>query len=87
MPTKNDLDFTYTTIDEIFRLSMGENADYSGAMFNADFSMSVEEAQKNKHTFIADSLGIKNGTRVLDLSCGGGPVLTCIKHRGANGTG
>jgi len=87
MATKNDLDFTYTTIDKIFRLSMGEMADYSGAMFNADFSMSLEEAQKNKHKFIADSLGIKNGSRVLDMACGWGPFLKYIKERGAIGTG
>lgn len=64
MASKNDLDFTYTTIDKIFRLSVGEMGDYSGAMFNADFSMTLEEAQKKKHTFIGDSLGIKNNTRV-----------------------
>jgi len=87
MATKNDLDFTYTTIDEIFRLSVGETGDYSGAMFNADFSMTLEEAQKKKHTFIADSLHIKNNTRVLDMGCGWGPFLQFIKGRGANGTG
>lgn len=27
MAGKNDLDFTYTTIDKIFRLSMGETGD------------------------------------------------------------
>ena len=47
MANKNDLDFTYTKIDEIFRLSVGEMADYSGSMFNGDFSMSIEDAQKN----------------------------------------
>lgn len=87
MATKNDLDFTYTTIDEIFRLSMGESADYSGAMFNADFSMTVEEAQKNKHKFIADSLGVTKGTRLLDMACGWGPFLSYIKGRGADGMG
>jgi cyclopropane-fatty-acyl-phospholipid synthase len=87
MATKNDLDFTYTTIDKIFRLSMGESADYSGAMFNGDFSMTLEEAQKNKHKFIADSLGIKNGTKVLDMACGWGPFLNYIKGRGAKGIG
>ncbi|MEP6928279.1 MAG: class I SAM-dependent methyltransferase [Ginsengibacter sp.] len=87
MATKNDLDFTYTTIDEIFRLSMGEMADYSGAMYNGDFSMSLEEAQKNKHKFIADSLGIKNRSKVLDMACGWGPFLKYIKGRGAMGTG
>ena len=87
MASKNDLDFTYTTIDEIFRLSVGETGDYSGAMFNADFSMTLEEAQRKKHTFIADSLDIKNNTRVLDMGCGWGPFLQFIKCRGANGTG
>ena len=87
MATKNDLDYTYTTIDEIFRLSVGETGDYSGAMFNADFSMTLEEAQKKKHTFIADSLDIKNNTRVLDMGCGWGPFLQFIKGRGAYGTG
>ncbi len=63
MASKNDLDFTYTTIDEIFRLSVGEMADYSGAKFDGDFSMTLEEAQKKKHAFIADSLGIKNNIK------------------------
>lgn len=87
MATKNDLDFTYTTIDEIFRLSIGETADYSGAKFDGDFSMSLEEAQQNKHKFIADSLGIKENTKVLDMACGWGPFLNYIKQRGANGIG
>jgi cyclopropane-fatty-acyl-phospholipid synthase len=87
MATKNDLDYTYTTIDEIFRLSVGETGDYSGAMFNADFSLTLEEAQKKKHTFIAESLDIKNNTRVLDMGCGWGPFLQFIKGRGANGCG
>jgi cyclopropane-fatty-acyl-phospholipid synthase len=87
MATKNDLDFTYTTIDEIFRLSIGEMADYSGAMFNGDFSMTLEEAQQNKHKFIADSLGIGNGVKSLDMACGWGPFLRYIKGRGAAGTG
>ena len=39
MATKQDLDFTYSTIDKIFRLSFGEMADYSGAKFDGDFSV------------------------------------------------
>ncbi len=62
-------------------------ADYSGAMFNGDFSISLEEAQKNKHKFIADNLGIKNSSRVLDMACGWGPFLKYIKEQGANGIG
>ena len=66
MADKKDLDFTYTTIDKLFRLSLGESADYSGAKYDGDFSMSLEEAQRAKHRFIADSLRIGKGSRVLD---------------------
>ena len=87
MASKKDLDFTYTTIDKLFRLSVGEMGDYSGAMFNGDFSLTLEEAQKQKHHFIAESLGIKNNTRVLDMGCGWGPFLQYIKSLGAKGRG
>ena len=88
MANKQDLDFTYTTIDEIFRLSMGETGDYSGAKYDGDFSMTLEEAQKAKHKFIADSLNIGVETKVLDMACGWGPFLTYItKERGAEGIG
>jgi cyclopropane-fatty-acyl-phospholipid synthase len=87
MANKQDLDFTYTTIDKIFRLSIGETADYSGARFGGDFSLSLEEAQKRKHEFIAESLNIKKGTRVLDMACGWGPFLSHLKKIGANAMG
>jgi cyclopropane-fatty-acyl-phospholipid synthase len=87
MATKQDLDFTYSSIDKIFRLSFGEMADYSGAMFNGNFGLSVEEAQKKKHEFIAGSLNIKKDSKVLDMACGWGPFLNHLKQLGAKGTG
>ncbi|MCC9136055.1 class I SAM-dependent methyltransferase [Pontibacter silvestris] len=78
MASKTDLDFTYTTIDELFRLSLGESADYSGAKYDGDFSMSLEEAQRAKHKFIADSLHIGKGSKVLDMGCGWGPFSSYI---------
>ena len=87
MANKADLDFTYTTIDKLFRLSMGEMGDYSGARFNGDFSMSIEKAQEQKHQFIAESLNIKEGSKVLDMACGWGPFLNYIKKKGAKGIG
>ncbi|MDU8887073.1 class I SAM-dependent methyltransferase [Yeosuana sp. MJ-SS3] len=84
MAEKKDLDFTYTTIDKIFRLSMGESADYSGAKYDGNFTMSLEEAQKQKHQFIADSLNIKKGSKVLDMACGWGPFIKYVtQERGA----
>ena len=87
MATKKDIDFTYSSIDKIFRLSFGEMADYSGAMFNGKFDMTVEKAQMQKHRFIADSLNIRNGSKVLDMACGWGPFLNYIRLKGANAMG
>ncbi|MBU2885566.1 class I SAM-dependent methyltransferase [Gilvimarinus agarilyticus] len=88
MAQQADLDFTYTTIDKIFRLSMGETGDYSGAKYDGDFSMTLEDAQKAKHKFIADSLNIKEGSKVLDMACGWAPFTRYIvKERGATSMG
>jgi cyclopropane-fatty-acyl-phospholipid synthase len=88
MADKKDLDFTYTTIDKLFRLSMGETADYSGAKYDGDFTMSLEEAQRAKHKFIADSLHIGKGSKVLDMACGWGPFSAYIQqHRQAQSIG
>ena len=88
MAEQKDLDFTYTTIDEIFRLSMGETGDYSGAKYDGDFSMTLEEAQKAKHKFIADSLNITKGAKVPDMACGWAPFTRYIvQERGVESTG
>lgn len=87
MADKTDLDFTYSTIDEIFRLSMGETGDFSGARYNGDFTLTLEEAQRAKHCFIADSLNIHKGDRVLDMGCGWGPFLAYAREIGADGVG
>jgi cyclopropane-fatty-acyl-phospholipid synthase len=82
-----DLDFTYSLTDRIFRLSMGELADFSGAKYDGQFSLSLEEAQRRKHEYVAEQLGIGPGRRVLDLGCGWGPLLNFIRSRGATGVG
>ena len=88
MADGKDLDFTYTTIDKIFRLSMGDSGDYSGAKYDGDFSMTLEAAQKAKHKFIADSLNIEKGSKVLDMACGWGPFSKyIIEDRGATSIG
>jgi len=87
MADKQDLDFTYTVIDKIFRKGIGEMGDFSGARYNGDFTMTLEEAQRAKHVFIAEQLHIKKGSRVLDMGCGWGPFLNYLREIGANGTG
>jgi cyclopropane-fatty-acyl-phospholipid synthase len=84
---REDLEFTYSLIDRIFRLSLGELADFSGAKYDGDFSLSLEEAQRRKHEYVAEQIGIRAGKRVLDLGCGWGPLLDFVRSRGAAGLG
>jgi cyclopropane-fatty-acyl-phospholipid synthase len=87
MADREDLDFTYSLTDRIFRMSLGELADFSGAKYDGDFSLSLEEAQRRKHDYVAEQLGFAPGWRVLDLGCGWGPLLDFIRNRGGTGVG
>ncbi len=87
MASRDDLEFTYSLIDQVFRLSLGEMADFSGAKFDGDFSLTLEQAQHRKHEYVAAAVGIHAGRRVIDLGSGWGPMLNHIRARGATGLG
>jgi len=87
MASRADIEFTYTSIDRIFRLSLGELADFSGAKYDGDFSLTLEQAQRRKHDYIAEQIGIGPGRRLLDLGCGWGALLNFARGRGADGVG
>src|SRR5246500_5706882 len=87
MADQNDIDFTYSLTDRVFRLSLGELADFSGAKYDGDFSLSLQEAQQRKHEYVAEQIGIAPGRRVLDLGCGWGPLLDFVRRRRGVGVG
>jgi cyclopropane-fatty-acyl-phospholipid synthase len=87
MADRRDLDFTYSLTDRIIRLSLGELPDFSGAKFDGDFSLSLEEAQRRKHDYVAEQVGIGPGRRLLDLGCGWGPLLAYAQERGGSAVG
>jgi cyclopropane-fatty-acyl-phospholipid synthase len=87
MATQSQIEETYNYMDEVFRITYGEAADVSGAMFNGDFSLTLEQAQHAKHEYILTNLGVELGQRVLDLGCGWGPMLRALQQRGASAIG
>ncbi len=83
-----EMEFTYTNLDKFIRYSLGENAHFSNAMWDGDYSITLDEAQHRKYEFVIDQLGIKEGSKVLDLGCGWGGWLKYIKDKvGAKGIG
>src|SRR5712672_1110886 len=87
MADRRDLEFTYSLIDRIFRLSLGELADFSGAKYDGDFSLSLEDAQRRKHEYVAEQIGIGPGRRVLDRGVGWGPLRNVSRDREGTGVG
>ena len=87
MAERSDLDFTYSFTDRVVRLSLGELADFSGAKYDGDYSLTLEQAQRRKHDYVAEQLGLEPGGRVLDLGCGWGGLLNYVRGRGATGVG
>src|SRR5438270_206969 len=67
MADRQDIDFTYSLTDRVFRLSLGELADFSGAKYDGDFSLTLEQAQRRKHDYVAEQIGIEPGPRVVDI--------------------
>lgn len=87
MANQQEIEETYDFMDEIFRVSFGEHADLTCAMFNGDFSKTLAQAQRDKHEYILEGIGFKSGDRVLDIGCGFGPVLKAVQERGGQGVG
>ena len=87
MAGQKDIEYTYTLIDRIFRRCFGENGDFSGAKYDGDFTLTLEEAQRKKHEYVARSLNLRPGSRVLDMGCGWGAFLKHVQEIGAEGIG
>ena len=87
MADRGDIDFSYSLTDRVVRLALGDLADFSGAKYDGDFSLTLEEAQRRKHDYVAEQIGIAPGRRVLDLGCGWGGLLDYIRRVGATGVG
>src|SRR5262245_12706496 len=87
MATREQIEATYDYIDELWRLSMGENTDITGAMYGGDYTKSLEQAQHDKYEYILDGILFAAGKKVLDVGCGWGGFLKALNERGGQGVG
>jgi cyclopropane-fatty-acyl-phospholipid synthase len=42
MATREEIEATYNYMDKVFRVSLGENGDITCALYNGDFSKTLE---------------------------------------------
>jgi cyclopropane-fatty-acyl-phospholipid synthase len=87
MANQQEIEEVYDFMDEIFRVSFGEHADLTCAMFDGDFSKTLAQAQRDKHEYILEGIGFKPGMRVLDIGSGFGPMLKAVQERSGHGIG
>lgn len=87
MATQTEIALTYDWMDELFRLSLGEMADISGAYYNGDYSKTLEQAQKDKHEWILNGIDFHAGLRVLDVGCGWGNMMNSVREKGGHALG
>ena len=87
MASQEQIDATYNYMDRVWRVCLGEHADISCAMYLGDFSLTLEEAQKNKHNYILEHTNFRTGGAVLDIGCGWGGFLKTVHERGGHGVG
>jgi cyclopropane-fatty-acyl-phospholipid synthase len=80
MANQKEIEATYDWIDYFLVLKLGDYADFTCALFDGDFSKTLDQAQKDKHEYILKGIRFKPGDRVLDIGCGWGAMLHVIKE-------
>ncbi|QBF30944.1 cyclopropane-fatty-acyl-phospholipid synthase family protein [Thalassococcus sp. S3] len=84
---KSNVSHHYDISDELYRLFLDDDMQYSCAYFPRP-DLSLEEAQDAKKAHIAAKLMIEPDCHVLDIGCGwGGMALTLARDHGARVTG
>lgn len=65
----------YDIGNDFYRLWLGDTMNYSCAYFEKD-SATLDEAQKDKNSYILRKLNLKPGMKILDIGCGWGSLIT-----------
>jgi cyclopropane-fatty-acyl-phospholipid synthase len=77
----------YDVSNDFYRHVLGPSMTYSCAVWT-DPSITLEQAQANKHELICQKLGLEPGMRLLDIGCGwGGMLLHAAEHHRVQAVG
>ena len=75
----------YDLGNDFYRAWLDETMTYSSALFGADTSLSLKEAQLGKYRRILDCLDVQQGDRILEIGCGwGGFAEVAARERNAS---
>lgn len=87
MASQREIQRTYDFMDRIIRLSLGECPDITCALYDGDYSLTLEQAQRAKHAYVLKALNLRPGMRMLDVGCGWGPMLRAARDAGIHSVG
>jgi cyclopropane-fatty-acyl-phospholipid synthase len=62
----------YDIGNDFYKLWLDPSWTYSSALFEGDYNLPLQEAQRRKYQRIIDTLQLKPGQRVLEIGCGWG---------------
>jgi len=77
----------YDLGNDFYRLWLDPTMSYSAALFDGDYSLSTEAAQKAKYERILGELDVSAASRVLEIGCGWGGFVECAAQAGCEVTG
>src|SRR5438128_4685535 len=75
----------YEFWDRVFRRA--GLLDYSEGAYYGDAALPYEQAQRNQVSMLLNQVNFQPGSRVLDIGCGNGTLLSEVRRRGGIGTG
>ena len=77
----------YDIGNDFYRLWLDPGMTYSSALFDGDFTLSLENAQTRKYQRIIDSLDLRAGDVILEIGCGWGGFAEHAARQGIYVTG
>lgn len=77
----------YDIGNKFYQCWLDPSMTYSSALFNGDYSLSLQHAQDMKYQRIIDQLGLSAGHQVLEIGCGWGGFAEFAAKQGIKVTG